>query len=282
MAARDSPSVKKRRSSLLVSPPPGSSLPIPQSTPDGALKPLRRGGATLTEDGSPLPRSKKTSTADPSFSSFNPQSPTLTSSYLQEDGNSFVTPAPPRVHPRLAPPSTAQRPSQHMPTSSPAPFWRYADIGSTPLGPSTGAELGVSPSKAAAPLPPQSSSPLRGNKSPPSSPTRPHKEASPERSEQAAEDEEEQAFDLTKYVVRSFLRRITLTEFVQRFPKYRGISRTRGKRPLRCERFWGIYLKVGSVLRYFRWLQRPGQSGEYGNKASKGGSRTVMECILRW
>ncbi|KAL1887753.1 transcription factor [Ceratocystis pirilliformis] len=62
-----------------------------------------------------------------------PRSPTLTSSYLQEDGSSFVTPAPPRVHPRLAPPSTVQRPSQYMPTSSPAPFWKYIDIGSTPL-----------------------------------------------------------------------------------------------------------------------------------------------------
>ncbi|KAL5612980.1 hypothetical protein BROUX41_003943 [Berkeleyomyces rouxiae] len=62
-----------------------------------------------------------------------PRSPTLTSSYLQEDGSSFVTPAPPRVRPRLAPPSTVQRPSQYMPTSSPAPFWKYIDIGSTPL-----------------------------------------------------------------------------------------------------------------------------------------------------
>ena len=212
MAARGSPSNRKRRSSFLTSPPPRSSLPMSQSTPDGTLKQSTRTSATLTADGSPLPRSKKPVAADPSFSSFNPQSPTLTSTYLQDDGGSFVTPAPPRIHPRLAPPSTAQRPSQHMPTSSPAPFWRYADIGSTPLRPPRGGELGTSPTKAIATLPLPSSSPLRENRSPPSSPTRPQKEVPKEnqeasvpesgRADKEAEEtaDEEQAFDLTKYV----------------------------------------------------------------------------------
>lgn len=40
----------------------------------------------------------------------------------------------------LAPPSTAQLPSQHMLFSSPAPFWKYADLGSTPARPLEGWE----------------------------------------------------------------------------------------------------------------------------------------------
>lgn len=149
-------------------------------TPDGPLRHSSRANTVLTADGSPLPRAKKSDAVDPSFSSFNPQSPTLTSSYLQDEGGSFITPAPPRVNPRLAPPSTAQRPSQHMPTSSPAPFWRFLDIGSTPLRPPGGVDLGTSPFKPAAPLPVESSSPVRGpsrgglDKSLPSSPTRIH------------------------------------------------------------------------------------------------------------
>ncbi|CAH0041608.1 unnamed protein product [Clonostachys solani] len=199
MAARGSPSVRKRRGSLLVSPSPGSSLAMTQSTPDRPTE--RAQGRTLTADGSPLPRSKKSAVADPPVSSFQLQSPTLTSSYLQEDGASFVTPAPPRVHPKLAPPSTAQRPSQHMPTSSPAPFWKYADIGSTPLKPLSGYEM--SPSKTVLGIPPPSSSPPQPNKSPPSSPTRfqggnskPEQVAPIEEEEE--DDEEEQGFDLTK------------------------------------------------------------------------------------
>ncbi|TEY45460.1 hypothetical protein BOTCAL_0332g00010 [Botryotinia calthae] len=80
-------------------------------------------------DGSPLPRHHRRAQKNaPGFSDNLPNSPpTLSSSYQQDDGNTFVTPAPHRVYPHLAPPSTAQRPSQHMPTSSPAPFWTFAD-----------------------------------------------------------------------------------------------------------------------------------------------------------
>lgn len=104
-------------------------------------------------DGSPLPRRRR----DNGMSDNVQGSPVLSSSFLPEDSNSFVTPAPLRVHPRLAPPSTAQRPSQHMPTSSPAPFWKYADFGSTPAR-----TWDVSPIKGLGPAPnlmPQSSSP---------------------------------------------------------------------------------------------------------------------------
>jgi forkhead protein FKH len=44
----------------------------------------------------------------------------------------MITPAPQRQQPRLPPPSTAQIPSKFMPMSSPAQFWKFADIGSTP------------------------------------------------------------------------------------------------------------------------------------------------------
>lgn len=44
----------------------------------------------------------------------------------------LVTPLVSRHAPRLAPPSTAQVPSQYMNFSSPAPFWKYIDLPSTP------------------------------------------------------------------------------------------------------------------------------------------------------
>ncbi|KAF2712904.1 hypothetical protein K504DRAFT_449688 [Pleomassaria siparia CBS 279.74] len=53
----------------------------------------------------------------------------------------LVTPLVTRHAPRLAPPSTAQVPSQFMNFSSPAPFWKYVDLPSTP------AKLDLSPIK---------------------------------------------------------------------------------------------------------------------------------------
>jgi len=111
--------------------PPSHSYPSngPHFTP-------HRGGQLLTSlqdnntpgDGSPLPRHKRGLGNAYGLSDNVPGSPpAMSSSYQQEDSTSFVTPAPHRVHPRLVPPSTAQRPSQVMPTSSPAPFWKFAD-----------------------------------------------------------------------------------------------------------------------------------------------------------
>ncbi|PTB75459.1 fork head transcription factor-like protein [Trichoderma longibrachiatum ATCC 18648] len=194
--ARDPSSARKRRGSPLVSPPPQSALRGLQSTPDRAYGRKVDRSSGPTADGSPLPRARKSTAADASFSGYQPQSPTLTSSYMQDDNASFVTPAPPRVHPKLAPPSTAQRPSQHMPTSSPAPFWKYADIGSTPLKPLGPYE--VSPSRVAREAPPRSSSPPTLGKSPPSSPSRPQKLGLRESADPADEPEEEQGFDLMK------------------------------------------------------------------------------------
>ncbi|KAF2791008.1 hypothetical protein K505DRAFT_364207 [Melanomma pulvis-pyrius CBS 109.77] len=55
----------------------------------------------------------------------------------------LITPLVTRHAPRLAPPSTAQVPSQYMNFSSPAPFWKYVDLPSTPAK----APLDLSPIK---------------------------------------------------------------------------------------------------------------------------------------
>lgn len=203
MAWRDPVSVRKRRTSPVASPSPRPSFRASNSTPRPSLERAVGRNAVSAADGSPLPRHRKSNNSlpDSSFSTFNPQSPTLTSSYMQDDSASFVTPAPPRIHPKLAPPSTAQRPSQHMPTSSPAPFWKYADISSTPLPPL--AAYDISPSKPTGRLPPQSSSPPRASKSPPSSPSKPQKSAAIGMGQGSAvfeDGEEDRGFDLTKYV----------------------------------------------------------------------------------
>ncbi|PVH97585.1 hypothetical protein DM02DRAFT_532927 [Periconia macrospinosa] len=61
--------------------------------------------------------------------------PTNNASSNQEahrNNNALVTPLVSRHAPRLAPPSTAQVPSQYMNFSSPAPFWKFIDLPSTP------------------------------------------------------------------------------------------------------------------------------------------------------
>jgi hypothetical protein len=57
--------------------------------------------------------------------------------------HALVTPLVTRHAPRLAPPSTAQMPSQYMYFSSPAPFWKFIDLPSTPAR----APLDLSPIK---------------------------------------------------------------------------------------------------------------------------------------
>lgn len=173
--------------------PPMSSYPAnaPQFTPD-------RGGRSMQDlpgDGSPLPRNRRPHSNAFGLSDNVPGSPpVLSSSYLQEDGSSFVTPAPHRVHPRLAPPSTAQRPSQHMPTSSPAPFWKFADIGTTPM---RGPAFDLSPTKGASGIPP-SSSPPPVRRSSAASPSRNGLSARQDASKLEDLDDEEQGFDLTR------------------------------------------------------------------------------------
>lgn len=221
MAAKEAPaSSRKRKISPSGSPQPQQQHPTvrdSQSTPVRATaqrKPLPDKAEDGTEAASPSATIRKPATTTTMSTSGivedTPASPTLGSSYLQqEDGASLVTPAPNRVNPRLVPPSTAQRPSQHMPTSSPAPFWRYADISSTPLKPP--AQYDASPSKLAhGNLPSQSSSPppapaLARSKSPAAagsvSPTRTTSRGATvgvEDPPSPAEEEEDRAFDLTK------------------------------------------------------------------------------------
>ena len=166
-----------------------SSFPsgAPQFTPDRAAGSLQE---DVPGDGSPLPRHRRSQGAAYGLSDNIPGSPpVLPSSYAQEEGSSFVTPAPHRVHPRLAPPSTAQRPSQHMPTSSPAPFWKYADYGSTPL---RGSAFDLSPTK---PTLPPSSSPAPIRRTAAASPT----ESLPvPKQENIEEEDEDKGFDLVK------------------------------------------------------------------------------------
>ncbi|KAL2164377.1 hypothetical protein VTH06DRAFT_3593 [Thermothelomyces fergusii] len=198
MASKDPASVRKRKVSPSGSPQPRSSLRDSNVTPVRPIrKPLPDEPGAGTDD-SPLPRARKANTSSALGLVENaPASPTLTSSYLQDDGASFVTPAPHRVHPKLAPPSTAQRPSQHMPTSSPAPFWKYADIGSTPLKP-VHAPFDLSPSKTPGGLPAGSSSPPRSKSPVPPSPTRPSSRAPVDEPPSPAGDDDEGGFDLTK------------------------------------------------------------------------------------
>lgn len=142
---------------------------IPQFTPDQH----RYSSAARDElpgDGSPLPRKARQGNATGNGYGFSDNMqgspPVLSSSYAVDEGNSLITPAPQRKRPILAPPSTLQRPSQHMPTSSPAPFWRYAEqFGTTPMR-----GYDASPSKlmnnplqsSSPPRPDQNGSPSRG------------------------------------------------------------------------------------------------------------------------
>ncbi|KAI2639607.1 hypothetical protein GGS26DRAFT_275206 [Hypomontagnella submonticulosa] len=193
---REPASTRKRKASPIASPPPRPSLSLSHVTPDRKYLPT---GPASFQDGSPLPR-RKPLEASSSFGTLPHSPPTLSSSYMQDESASFVTPAPHRVHPRLAPPSTAQRPSQHMPTSSPAAFWKFADINSTPLKPS---QYDMSPSKHLG-LPNSSSPPPgagAGDRSPIASPTRSTRSARDETQERATaveEEEEEGGYDLTK------------------------------------------------------------------------------------
>ncbi|KAJ5267054.1 transcriptional regulator family: Forkhead [Penicillium angulare] len=116
----------------------------------GSDHPLRHMNPRGYEEPSPLPartRNSASSTQAQNGSSTNPSHaygmsdnvagspPVLSSSYYDEGPSSMITPAPQRQQPRLPPPSTAQIPSKFMPMSSPAQFWKFADIGSTPARP---------------------------------------------------------------------------------------------------------------------------------------------------
>lgn len=148
--------------------------------------------------------------------------PVLSSSYYDEGPSSMITPAPQRQQPRLPPPSTAQIPSKFMPMSSPAQFWKFADIGSTPARPVLDmSPLKGEPGDGAGSIP--SSSPPPPNLASPSKPSTSngvdHSRTLPplkeeEREERGAngtrkveippperEDDEEGGFDLARYAI---------------------------------------------------------------------------------
>lgn len=193
MAAREPSSLRKRKVSPSGSPQPRSTLQVSHMTPERSTRRLQSDDTADIGDGSPLPRQRRSSAgASTAMTETAPRSPLLTSSYLPEDNTSLVTPAPHKVHPRLAPPSTAQRPSQHMPTSSPAPFWKFAEYGSTPIKPLAD----ISPSKNLRDVQ-HSSSPPRIPKSPTGSPIQNGRSTTMD-SAKPEEPEEEEGIDLTK------------------------------------------------------------------------------------
>ncbi|KAF2850095.1 hypothetical protein T440DRAFT_532462 [Plenodomus tracheiphilus IPT5] len=105
--------------------------------------------------------------------------------------NALVTPLVTRHAPCLAPPSTAQMPSQYMNFSSPAPFWKFVNLPSTPArGP-----LELSPIK----LQPTDDKDGEDDSAQPSSPPMlPHDSAEPEEEDpedNKAEDEDDNVPD---------------------------------------------------------------------------------------
>lgn len=121
-----------------------SVAPVEAYTPDRGSRGGRRGNDISRsnnadyEEPSPLPSRSRSNTAGRTYGmsdNIAGSPPVLSSSYFDDAPSSMITPAPRRQQPRLAPPSTAQIPSKFMPMSSPAQFWKFADIGSTPAQP---------------------------------------------------------------------------------------------------------------------------------------------------
>ncbi|KAI9785061.1 MAG: transcription factor [Peltula sp. TS41687] len=114
-------------------------------------------GMNKFSDGSPLPFSRPRNSLFGLSAAARGSPPTLSSSAYLDEGHSMITPAPRRHEVKLAPPSTAQVPSMFMPASSPAPFWKYVDFGSTPARPPPE----ISPTKSSLLMKQRSSSPPR-------------------------------------------------------------------------------------------------------------------------
>lgn len=154
----ESPSSMQKFKRSPRSPPLSSYSMNVQHTPDQRSNPQSSNHAheVLPGDGSPLPRHRRQNGSTYGLSdNILGSPPSLSSSYMPEERSAYVTPAPHRVQPRLLPPSTAQRPSQHMLTSSPAPFWNIITNGGdeTPLRTPFGGLGGLGP---------ENSSPIKG------------------------------------------------------------------------------------------------------------------------
>lgn len=147
-----------------VTPPRLSSYPVSAKeafTPDrGSHVPASNrldNGANKFGDGSPLLISRTRNSLFGLSDAARGSPPTLSSSTYLDEAHSMITPAPRRHEVKLAPPSTAQVPSMFMPASSPAPFWKYVDFGSTPARPLPE----ISPTKSSILMKQRSSSPPR-------------------------------------------------------------------------------------------------------------------------
>ncbi|OJD26295.1 hypothetical protein ACJ73_02324 [Blastomyces percursus] len=115
-----------------------SVAPVEAYTPERGSRVSRRANghnnADYGEQHSPLPTRPRSSNPSRTYGlsdNISGSPPVLSSSFF-DDATSMITPAPRRHQPLLAPPSTAQIPSKFMPMSSPAQFWKFAELGNTP------------------------------------------------------------------------------------------------------------------------------------------------------
>lgn len=118
--------------------PPLSSYPPPQQesyTPTRGphvpiYAPTQGGLPVLSDETSPMPRRRPNGHL-PAVDS----SPTLTSGAWAHDAPMMRTPAPRPHNLNMPQPNTVKLPTSHLADSSPAPFWRFENMGNTPAGP---------------------------------------------------------------------------------------------------------------------------------------------------
>ena len=131
------PTNDKKASPIDRSTPPLSSYPPAQQesyTPTrGPQMPIygpTQGGPglpVLSDETSPVPRRR----TNGHFTAVD-SSPTLTSGAWAHDAPMMRTPAPRAYNLNMPQPNTVKLPTSHLADSSPAPFWRFDHIGSTP------------------------------------------------------------------------------------------------------------------------------------------------------
>ncbi|KAK6529189.1 transcription factor [Arthrobotrys megalospora] len=116
-----------------VTPPPHSTLGPILVTPKEAFTP-DRGSRAAAKNKTPSAQDDNmgdASAGDLPASPSKDRSHRITSSPFIDNFNSAgaaITPAPQKQNPHLAPPSINQLPSSYLPTSSPAPFWKYLNF----------------------------------------------------------------------------------------------------------------------------------------------------------
>ena len=114
--------------------------------------PTQGGLPVLSDETSPMPRSRVNGHLTAIDSS-----PTLTSGAWAHDAPMMRTPAPRPHNLHMPQPNTIKLPTSHLADSSPAPFWRFENLGSTPARPWP--EISPMKKETGQGLPMQSSSP---------------------------------------------------------------------------------------------------------------------------